>query len=165
MLTRLRICRKTHTIYTGYLPQNSKGSTFQKKTDYGIAFSDNHKPITPFHQQISFGGCTTALSQMKDVYTRMLVMMVGIEVKPAYGGSDVEAQSQLAVWMAAGLKCRRALILQAFGHATAMDKVPMLVWTVIGHRWELYFGLVDDSQTVNVVKFSLLPVLFTRCQI
>lgn len=93
---------------------------------------------------------------MNDVYARMLAMMVGIEVKPAYGGSDVEAQSQLAVWIAAGLKSRRTLTMQAVGDLTRMDQVPIFGWTVVGHRWELYFGFVDNGETGDVVSSPLL---------
>lgn len=139
-----------------YLPRTSKGGTFQKKTDYALAFSDNHESVKPFYEQVSFGGCTAALSQMSDVYTRMLAMMVGIEVKAAYGGSDVEAQSQLAIWIAAGLKSRRTLTEQALSDATVMDRVPIMGWMVVGHRWELYLGFVENGETGDVVSTSLL---------
>ena len=101
---------------------------------------------------------------MNDVYTRMLAFMAGIEVKPAYGGSDVEAQSQLAIFTAAGSQCRRRLLGRAIGDARAMDGVPMLGWTVTGHRWEMYFVMVDDAETGNVVSLPyLLSPLLPPC--
>jgi hypothetical protein len=98
---------------------------------------------------------------MNDTYTRILAMMVGVVVKPAYGGSEVEAQYQLAIWIAAGLKSRRLLTVDAIGDISGMDNIPLFGWTVVGPRWELYFGLVNDSETGKVVSScAILTISF-----
>jgi len=91
---------------------------------------------------------------MNDTYTRMLAMPVGIEVKPATG-DEKEAQVQLALWMSAGLMSRRALALAATGDAMSLHHLPMLGWTVIGHRWELFIGYVADNLAETIVRSPL----------
>lgn len=127
------------------------GPIAQKKTDYGLAFSPRHDRIGPVYEKVSFSGRFVSLSQMTDTYTQMLAILLGVEVKANYG-NEVEAQTQLAVWLAAGLKHRRDLAKAATGGASAMDDVPMLGWTVIGHRWDLYMAFIEDSSTGDIVS-------------
>ena len=98
---------------------------------------------------------------MSDPYTQMLALMLGIEVKAQYG-NEVEARAQLAVWLAAGLKHRRDVATAATGNAAAMDEVPMLGWTVIGHQWDLYMAFVESGSTGDVVSSTHLLLAHVR---
>jgi len=149
---------KTQTLYTDYLPRTVQGETFQKKTDYTLAFSHTHPDIEPYYEKVSFGGRTAALSQMNDSYTRMLAMMVGVEVKAAYG-DETEARVQLAVWTSAGLTSIRCLTKEAVGDVNAMNHIPLFGWTVVGQQWDMYIGLVNNGDTGDAVSVVLLLFL------
>ena len=91
---------------------------------------------------------------MNDTYTRMLAMFAAAKVK-AEGGNEMEAKTQLVLWMAAGLRHRQELLQEvAVEDVTAVDEVPMFGWIVVGHRWDLYIGFVEDRKSGAVVSFS-----------
>lgn len=80
----------------------------------------------------------------------MLAVLVGVEVKLAYG-DETEAKVQLAVWISAGVQHRRELATAATGSSQSMDSVPLFGWTVIGHRWELYIGSYGADGSGDIV--------------
>lgn len=152
LLMEFLSCRKTQSIYTDYLPRSAAGFVAQKKADYGLAFSPRHAQFSRVYEQASFGGHCVALSQMNDPYTRMLALLLGVEVK-ASSGNEMEARAQLAIWIASGLWHQRMLAKAATGDIAGTDDLPMLGCIVIGHRWDIYIGYVEDSSTGDVVGF------------
>ena len=77
---------------------------------------------------------------MNDICTGKLAIPAGTVVKKD-GGNAVEGKGQLLTWMGAGIiKIRQLLTEVNEGKPPPPSKeaMPLLGWTVVGHRWELY---------------------------
>ena len=122
-----------------------------KKTDYVLAFSPSAPEPRKYYDYISLGSQCKVLSAMNDSYTRMLLLYMGVEVK-SDTGNEAEANSQLALWMAANICCRRILAQAAKGNITGLDNVPLFGWIIIGHTWDLYAAYVEDATSGSVVR-------------
>lgn len=96
---------------------------------------------------------------MNNQFTEKLAMLAGIEVKPS-AGNEVEAQGQLALWLAAGLRCREQLIQSTKRTVDSMDGFPLFGWTVFGHEWKLYLAFADADEERAVV--SCFGIAITR---
>lgn len=95
---------------------------------------------------------------MGDPYTESLLLIAAVEVK-AGDGDLMEATTQLAVWIAACLRCRTALAKKA-NHGKSMSEVPIFGWIAIGHTWNLYAGYeADNADGTPVVNPSLIVQL------
>ena len=147
------MCSKTQSIYHGFLPQSCNGeSPLDKNIDYGLAFRPESSGFASLYQQTSMRD-NICLCQMNDLYTEKMVLMAGLEVKPARG-AELEATVQLALWLAAGLSCRSQLLAAVGTNAKAMDTVPLLGWTVVGHEWKLYMAYMDKTEHEQRVVVS-----------
>ena len=150
---------KTQTLFPNFLPQATTGYTVhQKRTDYVLAFSPSAAEPRKYYDRISFGSQCKALSAMNDTYTRMLLLFLGVEVK-SDSGNEAEAKTQLALWMAANIRCRRSLAEAASGDKTSLDDVPLFGWIVIGHSWDLYAAYVGDTSSGAVVRNDVYLVI------
>ena len=67
-------------------------------------------------------------------------MPAGTEVKKD-GGNVVEGKGQLLTWMGAGITKIRQLLAEVNEGTPpppSKEAMPLLGWTVVGHRWELF---------------------------
>lgn len=80
---------------------------------------------------------------MKDVYTSTVPVTNPVEVKAAHGDAE-EAHLQLAVFNASAVKFH------------SIQSLPMLGWTVLGHKWTVFVTwLAEADETIEVRAPSL----------
>jgi len=114
-----------------------------RKIDLCLAFSKH----CPDNKQHYAGLGPTQLSQMAEEYSSGLALFMGIEIK-RYGKGDLEAQSQLRTWLAAGVIHLRKLR----SPESRVSNLPILGWIVIGDEWRLYVAFGEsDEETAPIV--------------
>jgi len=128
------------------LPVFLSGKVIHKKTDYALSFSDCHPDVQPVYESASHTAVGQQLSQMSDDYTGTLALLASAEVK-RNGGSSVDAQAQLFMWLAAGITSLRRLRSCCRPGVYAQKRLPLVGWTVIGHVWEVYIAFERDEVT------------------
>ena len=129
---------QSQTIDRRYLPpfQLSPGYC-DRRTDVAVAFSPQHANHAPIRERLLQRG--VLLSHMKDAYTSTVAVAHPVEIKAAHGDAE-EAQLQLAVFNASAIKF------------LSMDSLPMLGWTVLGHKWTLFVTWLTEADEVVEVR-------------
>ena len=98
---------------------------------------------------------------MNNLYTSKMILYSGIEIKVPNGNGS-EAKAQLFTWFQAGISRLRKLLKKIGNGTPATDPtLPLLGWTVIGERWELYMALGDGNGEADPITI-LGP--FPTCQ-
>ena len=86
---------------------------------------------------------------MSDDYTGKLAMLAGVEVKRD-GGNGPEALAQLSMWLAAGITSLSRLRNCQKDHMPSQKRLPLMGWTVVGHRWETYIAYEKEPHHVQI---------------
>ena len=77
-------------------------------------------------------------------------------------GREKEGQAQLFTWFQAGVtRLRKLLNIVGSGTPTAESTLPLLGWTVVGERWELYMAIGEGNEATDPV---LIIGPFRECQ-
>lgn len=142
--------------------QRYQGNTYEtKKTDWALLFSPNHLEVQRQYNALESNGNPPTLSQMNNLYTSKMILYSGIEIKVPNGNGS-EAKAQLFTWFQAGISRLRKLLKKIGNGTPATDPtLPLLGWTVIGERWELYMALGDGNGEADPITI-LGP--FPTCQ-
>ncbi|KAL9098026.1 MAG: hypothetical protein Q9163_006229 [Psora crenata] len=142
---------QTQTINTSYLPRIDGVPIESKKADFALSFSPQHPDVKSHYTALQVPGSEpSTLSQLNDVCTRKLALYLAAEVKK-FGGNEMEAEAQLFTWLAAGVTKSRKLLKKA--KFASSDTLPLLGWTIVGHRWELYMALgkgIEEASEINI---------------
>ena len=132
--------------------QKYNGKDFEtKKTDWALSFSPTHSDVKSQYDALKSNGNAPALSQMNNLATSKLILYSAAEVKiPSGNGS--EAKAQLFTWFQAGISRLRKLLKKIGNGTPAADPtLPLLGWTVIGERWELYMAIGNCNQEADSI--------------
>ena len=147
--------------------QSYLGQIFEtKKTDWALSFSSRHPDVKLQYQALAADGKAPKLSQMNNDLTSKLVLYSAVEVKVP-SGNESEAQAQLFTWFQAGVSRLRQLLKKiATGNGTldSGPTLPLVGWTVIGTRWELYVAYGDGNDERDDV-FVVGPFALCQCQL
>lgn len=140
--------RQTQAVDKDFLPVWQNNTFTYKKADYALSFSNTHPDLQPVYQAFRKQPIAQHLSQMDDRYTGDLAMLAGVEVK-RNGGNGQDAQAQLFLWLAAGITSLRLLRTCRKEGSYAMKRLPLVGWTVVGHRWETYIAFEREAYSVS----------------
>ena len=132
--------------------QTYQGEPFEtKKTDWALSFSRQHPEVLHQYDALAWDGHPPALSQMNNMATSSLVLYSATEVKVTKG-KESQAQAQLFTWFQAGFSRLRKLLKKVGnGTPTAESTLPLLGWTVIGERWELYMAIGEGNNEADPI--------------
>ena len=145
--------------------QTYQGETFEtKKTDWALSFSSFHPNVGSQYTALKTDGKPPKLSQMNNDLTSHLVLYSATEVKVP-SGNESQARAQLFTWFQAGVSRLRQL-LKKVGNGTpdARPTLPLVGWTVIGRRWELYIAFGQGNNEGDEI-FILGPLAVCQCQL
>lgn len=100
---------------------------------------------------------------MDNSATSGLIMYAATEVKVS-GGDEVEAQAQLFTWLQAGFSRLRKLLKRVGnGEPTPDLTPPLLGWTAIGARWDLYMAVGDGNHETDPIHI-IGPFPASHCE-
>jgi hypothetical protein len=105
---------KTQQINKALLPQFSE-RLIEKKADYAFVLSPRDRRLQSICARLGWadmqGKERPILGHTTDLCTRHLPLFSGLEVKK-HGGSQDEAQYQLALWLSSGVRKRQKILAQ-----------------------------------------------------
>lgn len=142
-----------------------KGQQYQsKKTDFALAFCDEHPEVSQKYDELGSFLKRPALSQMNSISTSKMAFYHGGEVKTPRG-SRIEAQAQLFYWLGTGIIRMRKLV-EKIGRGTLAtdDLMPLLGRTIVGHTWEFYIAFGVSNKFHDEIHI-LGPVEALSCSI
>ena len=141
---------QTQWVNKACLPTVGGKPIESKKADFALSFSPQHPEISQQYAALRTPGQEPfALSQMNDISTSKLVLFIGAEVKKL-GGNEAEAKAQLFNWLGAGVIKMRKLVRKI--NYTAVNTLPQLGWTIVGHDWKLYMAIGRGNKAEDEIS-------------
>ncbi|PYI05575.1 hypothetical protein BO78DRAFT_317824 [Aspergillus sclerotiicarbonarius CBS 121057] len=142
----------TESVGSKYMPRHTAKDAFNCKLDLVVGL-----PKIPWVRKYKQAGADIFgrdLSHVDHPYTGKRIIGLGVEVK-ASDGNLVEAQVQLAGWMASLVSWGFASRCDASGNAgNVCIPPPMVGCTVIGQDWKFYivYGIAGASNQLSEVR-------------